>query len=561
MEWTDPLESQQAEFIKRLQSGTEKNLLHCGLLGVHSDIKTISSSDSELQKLREYCWEMVRKYRNISPRQVFTNHAKGKLGEIVTEDCLSGLVGQVNYEILPSGDGKIDLTLSSDGNIGIQVKTRYSNTYNVEWSISLEEIQKNKAVVCVLILGEQKKFDEFKSEYHPVMAGFLPTDLIQKQIREGSLDWEDNNGNKVVKIKIDNLLYGGGLRSYLEKLSSQSLDEITLAHLKNEQWEFLHTFNEYNVRCIDFHPNSKIFASGGESHQINIWDLNTNKLLSRHTRYYCDSKTGDVNSLKFSCNGKFVVSTGFVSGASHLRGLETKGIQVLDWETEKVISFIPFRSNSITIHPIFYNIIAFDIVINQAHKIQFYDFRSKESLGTLEGHQKYVESITFSPDGKILASGSRDGQVRVWDLNDSWDSWDFNDSNVSSRSHSEHLKAVNTVAISPDNQILASGSDDNTVVLFNLKTKRTTHKLNGHSNSVRSICFSPDSLILASGSADDTIKLWHVKTGVLLHTLRGNPHREWPGGCWSVCFSPDGQILAAGFGAKYEDGIILWQRT
>ena len=557
MEWTDPLKSLQADFIKRLQSGTE-NLLHCGLLGVHSDIKTISSSNSELQKLREYCWEMVRKfrkYKDINPQQVFTNHAKGKLGEIVTKECLGELVRQVDYEILPSGDGKIDLTLSSDGNIGIQVKTRYSNTYKVEWSISLEEIQKNRAIVCVLILGEQKIFDEFKSEYHPVMAGFLPTDLIQKQIRESSLNWEDNNGNKVVKIKIDNLLYGGGLRSYLEKLSSQSLDEITLAHLRSEQWEILHTFNECNVRCIDFHPNGKIFASGGTSHNISIWDLNTRKLLSWHTRYYYDNKTGDVNSLKFSCDGKFVVSTGFVSGASHLRDLETKGIQVLNWETGEVISSIR-SAPDFAIHPSNNNIVAFGAVINQAYKIGFYNFRTKEFFSTLEGQQEYVESITFSLNSEILVSGSENGQVRIWDLT----KWDWTDSNVSSISHSEHLKAVNTVAISPDNQILASGSDDNTVVLFNLKTKRTTHKLTGHSDSVISICFSPDSLILASGSADDTIKLWHVKTGELLHTLKGNPHRKWQEGCLSVCFSPDGQILAAGFGGEGGE-IILWQRT
>ena len=553
MEWTDLLQSQQIEFIKRLQSGTE-NLLHCGVLGLHSDIKTISSP--ELQPLREHCWKMVEKYRNQNPHQVFINHAKGKLGEIVTKECLGELVGQVNYEILISGDGKIDLTLSSDGNIGIQVKTRYSNTYKVEWSISLEEIQKNKAIVCVLILGEQKDFDEFKSEYHPVMAGFLPTDLIQKQIREGYVSLEQNNGNKILKIKINNLLYGGGLHSYLKELSSQSLDEINLAHLRGEQWEILHVFKEYNVRCIDFHPNGKILASGGESRDICIWDLNTKKLLSWYKRYYYENETGDVYYLKFSCDGRFVVSTGFVSGTRDLRYLETKGIQVLEWKTGKVISFLSFRPNSIAIHPSLYNVIAFGAFINTTHKIQLYDFRSNEPLITLEVHQNYVESIAFSPNGKILVSGHGDGQVRIWNLNEE----DLTDSNISSRYHSEHLKAVNTVAISPDNQILASGSDDNTIVLFNLKTKKIGYKLTGHSDIVRSICFSPDSLILASGSADDTIKLWHVKTGELLHTLRGNPHREWPKGCWSVCFSPDGQILAAGFGAK-EDGIILWQRT
>src|ERR1700751_5184366 len=83
----------------------------------------------------------------------------------------------------------------------------------------------------------------------------------------------------------------------------------------------------------------------------------------------------------------------------------------------------------------------------------------------------------------------------------------------------EHKDSVEAVAFSPDGQLLASGSADDTIKLWNPRTKQLLRTLEGHTNGVTHVTFSPDGQLLASGSTDDTIKLWNPHTGELFHTL------------------------------------------
>jgi len=148
-------------------------------------------------------------------------------------------------------------------------------------------------------------------------------------------------------------------------------------------------------------------------------------------------------------------------------------------------------------------------------------------------------SVSFSPDGKTLASGSVDNTIKLWD--------------VSIGKLLNTLSGGNyifSVSFSPDGKTLASGSFDNTIKLWDVSTGRLLKTLSGHSDSVRSVSFSPDGETLASGSFDNTIKLWDVSTGKLLNTLSG--HRN---SVFSVSFSPDGKTLASG---SLDKTIILW---
>ncbi|WP_414756268.1 WD40 repeat domain-containing protein, partial [Anabaena sp. CCY 9910] len=84
-----------------------------------------------------------------------------------------------------------------------------------------------------------------------------------------------------------------------------------------------------------------------------------------------------------------------------------------------------------------------------------------------------------------------------------------------------HREGVWSVSFSPDGKTLASGSEDNTIKLWNLETGNQIRTLKGHSNFVYSVSFSPDGKTLASGSKDNTIKLWHLETGNQIRTLNG----------------------------------------
>ena len=115
---------------------------------------------------------------------------------------------------------------------------------------------------------------------------------------------------------------------------------------------------------------------------------------------------------------------------------------------------------------------------------------------------------------------------------------------------SGHADAVYSVAFSPDGAVVASGSADKTIKLWNVSTGVEIRTLTGHSDVVYSVAFSPDGTAVASGSADDTVGIWDARAGTLIRTLSG--HTSW---VLSVAFSPDGKRLATG--SDY-DGVALW---
>ncbi|HEX3355946.1 MAG TPA: hypothetical protein VHS31_03100, partial [Tepidisphaeraceae bacterium] len=138
--------------------------------------------------------------------------------------------------------------------------------------------------------------------------------------------------------------------------------------------------------------------------------------------------------------------------------------------------------------------------------------------------------MTFDPQGKILASGGGDKTVKVWETR----------SGRLLHTLEGHQHAVLSVAFDPQGEILASGGGDKTIKFWEVRNGKLLRTLEGHQEKVYSVTFDPRGMMLASGSVDKTVKLWEAPSGKLLRTLEGHT-----ASIDIVAFSPDGRLLAS----------------
>ncbi len=138
--------------------------------------------------------------------------------------------------------------------------------------------------------------------------------------------------------------------------------------------------------------------------------------------------------------------------------------------------------------------------------------QTRGGLFTLYGHTGSVNSVSFSPDGTRIVTGSDDRTAKVWDAR----------TGTALLELKGHTGGVTSVSFSPDGTRILTGSGDETAKVWDARTGTALLELKGHTGGVSSVSFSPDGTRILTGSGDRTAKVWDARTGTALLELKGH---------------------------------------
>ena len=293
------------------------------------------------------------------------------------------------------------------------------------------------------------------------------------------------------------------------------------------------------INIMRFSPDGTLLAVGTD---VGVWLYNVPD--GKESALFTE-RVGQVNALAFSHDGKMLASggasSGFLNPEIHLWNVNTESKQAIFMSTGLPAAFA-FSQDNTTLTCLDNSIIRWNVDTGrEASEFPLWDGDTSSKVITLDSYEVGV----LSQDGNRLATGTREGRIRLWDTMTGKRWMDLKGPAVS----------ILALAFSPDGKIIVSGCTDNTVQLWDTEKGIKLATLLGHIGWVSAVAFSADGKTLASGDANKVIILWDVDTYKERDTLLGHKNT-----ISTLTFAPEGtslysECLASG---SYDGTIRFW---
>jgi WD40 repeat protein len=251
------------------------------------------------------------------------------------------------------------------------------------------------------------------------------------------------------------------------------------------------------VESLAWSPDGKYIASGSYQ-EVTLWDAKTGELSRKITGF-----VERVVCMDFSRNGKLLAVGG---GAPTQEG----ELKIIDIATGKTLQDIKTNVHSDTVFGVSFSPDGKMLASCGADKfVKTFDVASGKFLKSFEGHTHHVLGVGWSSDGKLLASGGADNVVKIWDYA----------KGEQIRTINAHTKQITSLAFVGKADVFATCSGDQQVRFWNATNGGNTRNFSGGTDFLYCVSASPDGSVLAAGGQEGSVRLYNGNTGALIKVL------------------------------------------